>query len=63
MTIHLAPLISLIAGILILLTRGSSVDGLVKYLRSIEVDRMALSGSPPDKLKSVAQALRSVQLP
>jgi hypothetical protein len=52
-----------IAGILTLLTRGSSVDGLVKYLRSIEVDRMALSGSPPDKLKSVAQALRSVQLP
>ena len=52
-----------IAGILTLLMNGSSVDALVGHLRSIEVDRMALRGSLPDKLKAVAEALRSVQLP
>src|SRR5262245_14125306 len=52
-----------IAGILTLLMNGSSVDALVDYLRSIEVDRMGLSGSPPDKLRAVTEALRGLQLP
>jgi hypothetical protein len=52
-----------IAGILTRLVRGSSADGLVEHLRSIEVDRMALSGSSLVRLRAVADALRSLQLP
>lgn len=52
-----------IAGILTLLGRGAGVDRLAEHLRSIEVDRMALSGSPPEKLRAIAEALRSLQLP
>jgi hypothetical protein len=52
-----------IEGILALLTRATGVDELMEHLRSIEIDRMALRGSSPDKLRTVPEALRSLQLP
>jgi len=52
-----------IAGILTFLVRGAGVDGLAEHLRSIEVERMRLGGSPHDKLIVVAEALRGIRLP
>jgi len=52
-----------IAGILSLLMRGQSAEVLAAHLRSIEVERMGLSQSPPAKLIAVAEALRSIRLP
>ncbi len=52
-----------IAGILTFLVRGAAIDGLAEHLRSIEVERMGLGGSPHDKLIAIAEALRVIRLP
>ena len=52
-----------IAPILSLLARNASVEMLAEHLRSIEVERMGLGGSPHDKLIAVAEALRGIRLP
>lgn len=52
-----------ISGVLSLLRRKASAEAIAEHLKSIEVRRMELGGSSPDKLMAVAEALRNLQLP
>lgn len=52
-----------ISCVLSLLRREASAEAIAEHLKSIEVERMELRGSSPDKLMAVAEALRNLQLP
>ena len=52
-----------ILAILTLLRGKPGVETIAEHLRSIEVERMGLGGSPHDKLIAVAEALRGIRLP
>jgi hypothetical protein len=46
-----------------LLKAGSSAAEIAEHLRSVEADKMELPASPLEKLRSVAESLRHLDLP